>query len=339
LSASTLAGAFGGILAFSLNKMDGLGGQEGWRWIFYIEGIATVVVGAIAFFFLYDFPSDYPKFLTKEECDRTIIRLQNDAGPGAGEHFSWNQVRAAFTDWKIYIYCLCEIGIVEPLYSLALFLPTIVLSLGFDSYRAQLMTAPPNAFAFITTMTTAYFADKYARRSVFVLGWLIISIIGFIILIAAEDLHAKYFAVFLTVGGLAPCSATIITFISCNISPHTKRATSVALVVSAANCGGIIGSQIYRSEDKPRYILGHAINLGFCVMAFITCSIAIIAFRLENRRRDRLYGPLVNNNSKTIVDLSGLGTEEDRRKWGYEHMSEEEIRDLGDKHAAWRYIL
>jgi hypothetical protein len=34
-----------------------------------------------------------------------------------------------------------------------------------------------------------------------------------------------------------------------------------------------------------------------------------------------------------------LGSEEDRRKWGYENMSEKEIRDLGDKHAAWRYIL
>ncbi|CAF3906094.1 unnamed protein product, partial [Adineta steineri] len=69
-----------------------------------------------------------------------------------------------------------------------------------------------------------------------------------------------------------------------------------------------------------------------------------------NHRRDRLYGDVSNVNSTTsiitresnkeVVDVyGGYGSEEDRRKWGYEHMSEEEIRDLGDKHVAWRYIL
>ncbi len=348
-SAAALAGAFGGILAFLIGKMNGLGGQEGWRWIFYIEGIATVVVGALALFLINDFPSDRPKFLTEEECDRTISRLQNDAGPGAGEHFSWKQVRAAFLDWKIYVFCLCYIGIVEPFYSLSLFSPTITQSLGFKSYRAQLMTAPPYAFAFLTTMTTAYISDRYARRAIFILFWLIISIIGFIILITVQDLNVKYFAVFLTTGGISPCVATCITFISGNISPPTKRATALAFMLSVGNSGGAISGQIYRSKDAPRYILGHGINLGFCVLGLITAIILFISLGLENRRRDRLYGfvstvnrkaSLVRTNSnKEIVDVCGIGSEEDRRKWGYENMSEEEIRDLGDKHATWRYIL
>jgi MFS family permease len=346
-SAAALAGAFGGVLAFAIGKMDGLGGQEGWRWIFYIEGMATVIVGGLAFFLINDFPSDRPKFLTEEECERTISRLQADAGPGAGEHFSWKQVRAAFSDWKIYVFCICYIGIAEPFYSLSLFSPTIVQSLGFKTYRAQLMTAPPYAFSFVTTMATAYFSDRFARRAVFIVFWLIITIIGFIILIVVEDLSAKYFAVFLAAGGISPCIATCITFISGNISPHTKRATALAFMLSVGNSGGAISGQIYRSQDAPRYILGHAINLGFCVMALITVSILFIGLGLENRRRDRLYGPVVvrqitlvqTTSSTEIVDVFGMGSEEDRRKWGYEHLSEKEIRDLGDKHAAWRYIL
>jgi hypothetical protein len=123
----------------------------------------------------------------------------------------------------------------------------------------------------------------------------------------------------------------------------------MAFMLSVGNSGGAISGQIYRSKDAPRYILGHAINLGFCVMALIAACILYISLRLENRRRDRLYGPVVTNSTETnlittstnkpIVDVFGLGSEEDRRKWGYENMSEKEIRDLGDKHAAWRYIL
>ncbi|KAI9047020.1 hypothetical protein LZ554_009094 [Drepanopeziza brunnea f. sp. 'monogermtubi'] len=35
-SAASLAGAFGGILAFGIAKMDDVGGYEGWRWIFIL---------------------------------------------------------------------------------------------------------------------------------------------------------------------------------------------------------------------------------------------------------------------------------------------------------------
>ncbi|CAF1075727.1 unnamed protein product [Adineta ricciae] len=344
-SAAALAGAFGGILAYGISQMKGIGNQEGWRWIFYIEGILTVIVGISAFFLIADFPSDRPKFLTEEECNRTINRLQNDSGPGAGEHFSWKQVKAAFLDWKVYIYGLCYIGFLVPLYSLALFSPTIVQGLGFTSYRAQLMTAPPYALAFITTMTTAYFSDKYAKRTIFMIFWVLISMIGFIILICVENTNVKYFAIFLTMGGNSPCVATCITFISGNISPQTKRATALAFMLSVGNSGGIISGQIYRSEDAPRFILGHAVNLGFCTMGFIATCILFISLRYENRRRDALYGsvddlkPVETKTSTEPVDIFGLGTAEDRKKWGYENMSEQEIRDLGDKHAAWRYIL
>ena len=166
--------------------------------------------------------------------------------------------------------------------------------------------------------------------------------IGYIFLIVANNLGVKYFAIFLAVGGIPPCIATCITFLSCNISPQTKRATSLAFMISVGNSGGIISGQIYPSEDGPRFILGHAINLGFCILAAICTSILIIGLRLENRRRDRLYDPVTNSvtmNASTTEDLTRFGSEEDRRRWGYENMSEEQIRDLGDKHVAWRYIL
>ncbi|CAF1424144.1 unnamed protein product [Rotaria sp. Silwood1] len=345
-SAAALAGAFGGILAYGINKMDGLGKQEGWRWIFYVEGLVTVVVGLLAFFLINDFPTDRPKFLSEQECNHVLVRLRTDAGPGASEHFSWVQVRSVFSDWKIYIWSLCFLGMSVSIFSLSLFSPTIVLSLGFVTYQAQLLTTPPYAFAFITTMTTAYFSDKYAHRSMFILSWLAISMTGFVILIIAQNLNVKYFAVFLATGGISPCVATCITFLSCNISPHTKRATALAFMLSVGSIGGVISGQLYRSQDAPHYILGHAINLGFCTMSLIALTILLIGLHMENRRRDRLYGsidstatPSVINKDQVTTDIFKIYTMEDRRQWGYEKMTEEQIRNLGDRHAAWRYIL
>ena len=44
-SAATAAGAFGGLLARGITEMDGLGGLDGWAWIFILEGLITFVVG------------------------------------------------------------------------------------------------------------------------------------------------------------------------------------------------------------------------------------------------------------------------------------------------------
>lgn len=50
-SSTTLAGAFGGLLAAAIGKMEGIHNYAGWRWIFILEGALTFVV-AIIFFFI-----------------------------------------------------------------------------------------------------------------------------------------------------------------------------------------------------------------------------------------------------------------------------------------------
>lgn len=53
-SSTSLAGAFGGLLASAIGKMDYVRNYRGWRWIFIIEGCFTVLLGVI---FLFTFPS------------------------------------------------------------------------------------------------------------------------------------------------------------------------------------------------------------------------------------------------------------------------------------------
>ena len=200
-------------------------------------------------------------------------------------------------------------------------------------------------------MITVYVSDKYAHRSMFIIFWLSVSIVGYIILITLENLVVKYLAVILATGGFSPCIATTIAFISGNISPHAKRVTALAFMISVGHIGGVISEQLYRTQDAPRFILGHAINLGFCVLSLVSVVILLFGLRAENRRRDRLYGltqssfvlmdpeSISNGTEVQCPDTIDIGSEENRRRWGYENMSEQEILDLGDQHAAWRYIL
>lgn len=73
-TAASLSGAFGGLLARGLNAIGGHGGLEGWRWIFIIEGLLTVVCGLIALALLANNLAT-ASFLTPEEQEFAIRRL------------------------------------------------------------------------------------------------------------------------------------------------------------------------------------------------------------------------------------------------------------------------
>ncbi|CAF3733163.1 unnamed protein product [Rotaria sp. Silwood1] len=159
-------------------------------------------------------------------------------------------------------------------------------------------------------MTTAYFSDKHAHRSMFILSWLVISMTGFVILIMAQNLNVKYFDVFLATGGILPCVATCIMFPSCNISPYTKRATALAFMLSIGSIGGVISGQLYTSQDAPHFILGHAINLGFCTLSLIALTIILIGLHMENRQRDRLYGSIGSTTMQSFTNKDQMITDE-----------------------------
>jgi hypothetical protein len=105
-SAASIAGAFSGLLAFGIAKMDGVGGLEGWRWIFILEGIVTVLVATFAFWALYDFP-ETAGFLTEEERAFVVFRLkyqgQSQSRVAQSDEFKWAYVWAAFKDWQIWV--------------------------------------------------------------------------------------------------------------------------------------------------------------------------------------------------------------------------------------------
>lgn len=65
-SSATLSGAFSGLLSVAIHNMDGVGGLAGWRWIFILEGLVTVVVALLSFWVIQDYPEN-AKFLSEKE--------------------------------------------------------------------------------------------------------------------------------------------------------------------------------------------------------------------------------------------------------------------------------
>lgn len=109
--ASALSGAFSGLLAAGIAQMDGVGGYEGWRWIFLLEGIATVILGISCFFLLIDTPALSTRWLTPEEIRYLEISMFIKQG-GTFQQESGNKMRdvkKVLSNWRVYVqaYFLC----------------------------------------------------------------------------------------------------------------------------------------------------------------------------------------------------------------------------------------
>ncbi|CAE6446279.1 unnamed protein product [Rhizoctonia solani] len=330
-SAATVSGAFGGLLAAAINKMDGIGGKPGWAWIFILEGLATVLAGAASFWIIQDFP-DEAKFLTEEERAFIVRRLQSDDQfSAAGEKLRAKYIFQALKDWKTWLGMLCYAGSDAPLYAFSLFTPSIINQLGYTATPANLLSVPVYAWACILTVGVGYMADRIGNRGIFNLIFFTIGLAGYIILVTSRNAALSYFAVYLAASGIYPLIPNTIAWMSNNVEGSYKRSVAIGMIISFGNLNGAVSSNIYRARDKPWYSLGHGIVLMYIVIGWVTSLVFIILLRRENAKRER---------GERDEMITGVNIEEKAVECqnGVYSTVEEAKRDKGDNWSGYRYI-
>lgn len=287
-SSTTFAGAFGGLLAAAIGKMSGLRGYSGWRWIFILEGVLTVVVSLFFFFLIPSFPED-AKWLTEEERDYVRARLRADQGRSAADRqITLRDVGRVLKDYKVILGGFMYFGMIVPAYGFAFFAPTILATYKFSAIETQLHSVPPWACAFVFAMIVAFGSDLSKHRLVFALFPICVAIAGFGILIAVHDNNKlEYSALFLVAMGTYSAMPVIVCWFNMNLGGHHRRAVGTAWQVGFGNIGGIIATYAFLSTDAPFYKTGYSICLAFLCLGFASCCIYACAVVFENRKRNK----------------------------------------------------
>ncbi|KAI9298527.1 MFS general substrate transporter [Neoconidiobolus thromboides FSU 785] len=286
-SASSLAGAFGGFIAYGINYLDNKGGLRSWQWIFIIEGLPTVLLGILTWFVMPSSPQA-SKWLTEEEKEFLNQRLIASHIEVQSKKFDKAQFISVFKDYKTYLYMLCYIGFICPFYSLALLMPTIVNNMGFSKLNSFLLTIPPYIISFFITMALAWNSDRVMERGYHIVCSATVALVGFIVLIAASSIPIKYFGVIIATVGLSACLPPALSWSNNNTIGSTKSATVTAMIVSFGNVGGIFSGQFYRASEAPIYIPSHSTNIGFLGLTIVTALILKWRFKVENKKLDEM---------------------------------------------------
>lgn len=266
-TAASLSGAFGGLLARGLNAIGTRGGLDGWRWIFIVEGLLTVFIGAMSYFALPNSIESAP-FLNATEKEQARRRIEESAQQ---DPFDWAEVKRGILNLQVWLTATAYFCILSGLYSFGLFLPTIINNLKFakDPNQAQLWTVIPYAVAAVCTVIISILSDRLALRGPLMLATLPIAIIGYGVISSSTNAKVQYGMTFMMATGLYASVPCILSWNSNNSAGHYKRATTSALQLGIANCGGILASFVYKKKEAPQFHRSHSIILGLLCAAWV----------------------------------------------------------------------
>ena len=153
------------------------------RWVYIIEGIFSMIIAVLVWFGLPTNPAE-AWFLTPEQKSMMRIRYEMRKQYLGSEEFSWEEVKIAFKDPKLYLRFVQErlltllksvltndhSGAIQfcqdiLLYGFSTFLPAILKSAGYTSLQSNYLTIPVYIFGAICFLLVAVASDKFVLRS------------------------------------------------------------------------------------------------------------------------------------------------------------------------------
>jgi sugar phosphate permease len=96
------SGAFGGLFAAGIAAAFANNKISSWRWLFMIEGAATVVFSIASMFVIPDWPAT-TKWLSEEERQLGVVRLMEDAGSEEEELSARHGFMLAMKDYRVWL--------------------------------------------------------------------------------------------------------------------------------------------------------------------------------------------------------------------------------------------
>ncbi|KAF4158451.1 hypothetical protein CNMCM6936_002509 [Aspergillus lentulus] len=281
-------------------------GLQSWKWLFIIFGIITFLWGILMFFRLPDTPNT-ATFLTDEEKLLAIERLKANKAGYKRNTIDTAQIIEAFVDPKTWLLAVLILGFNIPNGGFTTFSSLILYGFGFSTFKTLLLGMPVGAVILVFVLLSSTISSKIQNcRCIVIAGVGCISILGSALVYATESIATRY-AGLLLMGVYSVSMPLSLAMVASNIGGFSKRATVGAIYFVMYCAGNIVGPQLFFESEAPRYQSGfQAVIVCFVVVVVVALALGLY-LRWENRRRDRVAGPVEDAAKPTeLVDITDL---------------------------------
>ncbi|PHH70549.1 hypothetical protein CDD82_7046 [Ophiocordyceps australis] len=298
-AASNMAGAFSGLLAFAVFRIPTTPVMDHpWRYLFLIEGAATVLAAGVAGWCLPRCAAQ-AHFLSNEERQLAYWRVQLDSSSVVSERkLDVREALRVFGHPTSLVFVCIDMCLGVPLQSVALFLPQIIQRLGYGVVKTNLYTVAPYVSGAVVLLALAFLSDATRLRSPFIVVAFTLTLLGFAIYAAIdrveEQLQLAYFATFMMCWGSTAPSVLLSTWYSNNVAHEGRRLALTSVGVPLANVMGLVAGNVFRQADAPKYKPALMTAAMFGVAGAVLTAALASYMAWDNARRNRDMGVVVD---------------------------------------------
>ena len=275
---NTIAAPIGGLI---LKYSNGLMGYPGWRWLFILEGVPTMLMTYLCLRLVIDGP-DKASWLTDAEKAHLRTKLQQEAESRTEtKHLSlWQTLGHP----KVLLFAVVYTALAIGIYGLSLWMPQLIKGMGVsDSFHIGLIMAIPYLIATICMVLWSRHSDKTGERVYHCSGALALAAIG---MVSSAFIDSPVLAMAaLTVAAIGMyCSQPVFWAMPTSYLTGVAAAGGIAFINSVGNLGGFVGPfMVGWLKDNVGGFQAGLIFLGACLLT--GSIVALIVGRNVTRRQ------------------------------------------------------
>jgi ACS family tartrate transporter-like MFS transporter len=229
--------ALGAPISTAILGLDGWLGYAGWKWIFLMEAVPTVLIGFGVLFLMTDKPAK-ALWLSEEEKSWLIGTLEHErrAVESARKFSMWE----ALINPKILLLSINYFGIVTASLGLLLFVPQIIKSLGATNMGTGYATALAYSCGAISMMTWGWISDRMGERRWNLFWACVVATIGLVVAGMTMGSWWSLVGMCVATAGFYGTKGPFWSMPSMLLT-GTAAAAGIAWINSIGNVGGAVG--------------------------------------------------------------------------------------------------
>ncbi|KAI0808102.1 major facilitator superfamily domain-containing protein [Fomes fomentarius] len=275
-TALPLALAFSGLLAYPITRINGIYGRPGWAWLFILEGGLAIFWGLVF-------------VLTKTEKQLVRRALEQDQlSHKLDSHGNlWRNMRSTLVRPYVLLISLASFFLDVAFIGLGIFLPTIVVGLGYDPSEAQikLMSVPPYAIAVVVSIGSSIISDRYAIRGPMIAVLAILSTAGLATNYLATSVTGAFLLAVPCMFGIQPA---LPAWLANNTPQLACRTIAVAFAGVLTLAGNILSVWLFGPVSPPPKYESATVVLMALQVGILGCAVGTMVYvAKENRKKAR----------------------------------------------------
>ncbi|RAK78024.1 putative MFS transporter [Aspergillus fijiensis CBS 313.89] len=310
----SISGVIASFIAYGVLHMRGVDGREGWRWLFLIEALISIVIGFLSFLFLVPGPTQTqtwwnPRGYFTEREEKIIVNRVLRDDPSKGDMHNrealtlgmlWKSLKD-YDLWPIYVIgILFEIPTSPPKSYLSLSLKAI----GFSTFHTTLLGIPVTVFSAINLLLVTELSERWHQICYVGILTQLWSLPLLIVLYRSASVlsHWGLYAVTFVLLGWPSPHAAHVGWCSRLSNAVRTRAVSAALYNITIQLSGIASSNIYRDDDKPYYHRGDGQLIAINVATIAVYVLAKVYYAKRNQWKQDKWAAMTDEQKADYLE-------------------------------------